>query len=189
MDYKSGAGFTLIELLIVIFIISLLSSVSFVYLRGGEKEFALSRSAQKLAQDLRKAQEWAMSAKEMTGPSGEKVTPAGGYGIYLKTLPNPPYFEIIFFADCNDNKSFNLGKVCGTPPNKFSEKIEDLRLEPKVIISNLSPSSPLTITFKPPDPTVYIQGGDLAEITLSLEADPAKIKKIKVNKAGLIAIE
>jgi hypothetical protein len=131
----------------------------------------------------------AMAAKEITGPTGEKVIPSGGYGIYLKSYPNPPYYEIIIFADCNDNQKLTSGKVCGTDPQKFSEKLEDVKLESGVKISNLSPNSPLDITFKPPSPKIFIQGGETAEITLDLEADPTKTKKIKVNAVGLIEVE
>jgi len=186
---KNSKGFTLIELLVVTVIITILTAAILVNYRNSEQQFALQRSAHKLAQDIRRAGEMAMSAKEITGPTGEKVIPSGGYGIYLRSLPNPPYYEIIIFADCNDNQQFTSGNVCGTPPNRFSESLEDVKLESGVKISNLSPNSPLQITFKPPSPKISIQGGDTAEITLALEADPTKTKKIKVNAVGLIEVE
>ena len=186
---RRNEGFTLIELLVVTVIITILTAAILVNYRNSEQQFALQRSAHKLAQDIRRAGEMAMSAKEITGPTGEKVIPSGGYGIYLRSLPNPPYYEIIIFADCNDNQQFTSGNVCGTPPNRFSESLEDVKLESGVKISNLSPNSPLQITFKPPSPKISIQGGDTAEITLALEADPTKTKKIKVNAVGLIEVE
>ena len=59
-------------------------------------------------------------------------------------------------------------------------------------ISGLS-ASPLNVVFLPPDPQVCISGNcsdsPEAQITLSLETNPAKTKIIKVNQAGLIAIQ
>jgi len=188
MNQKS---FTLVELLVVVAIIILLSLIILPNYRASVSQFALERSAHKMAQDIRRAAEMAMSAKEITGPTGEKVIPTGGYGIYLKILSVFPYYEIIIFADCNNNQQFTSGNVCGTPPNKFPEglKDEDIKLESGVKISNLSPNLPLNITFKPPSPEISIQGGDTAEITLVLESDPTKKRTIKVNKAGLIDVE
>jgi prepilin-type N-terminal cleavage/methylation domain-containing protein len=180
-------GFTLVELLTVLAIIFTLTSISFPFYRIAQKQYVLENAAQKLAQDIRKVQEMGMSAREITNPNNpsEKFIPKGGYGIYLKLNPQ----EITIFADCNDDHQYTSGNVCGTPPNKFSEKIEDLNLESKVKLSSLSPSWPLNITFKPPDPIVFIQGDSSAAITISLENDPSKTKTIRINKAGLIYVE
>lgn len=185
----SQKSFTLIELLVITSIIIFLLAIILVNYRQSGEQFALLRSSQKLAQDIRRAGEMAMSAKEIEGPTGEKIIPDGGYGLFFQTIPNPPYYEIILFADCNDSQQYDLGNTCGTLPNKFSEKIENLNLEEGVLINSLSPPSPLTITFKPPNPTISISGGDMATITLSLESDSTKTKIIKVNTAGLVDIE
>jgi len=160
-------AFTLIELLVVTGIIILLSALVLPNYRTGESQLALQRSANKLAQDIRRAQEMAMSAKEFEG-----VVPPGGYGINFQTNLT----SYILFADLNNNKVFDSG-----------EAIETLSLERGVKISNLSPTSPLTISFTPPDPTVNINpSNSLAIITLS---NNGQTKIIKVNKAGLIYVE
>lgn len=177
-------SFTLVELLVVTSIILLLGGLIFPSYRAGERLFALQRSAHKLNQDIRRAQQMAMSAKEI-GPAGAKIVPRGGYGIYLKTP-----MEIILFADCDRNREYTTGNVCGTPPNQFPEKIEDITLERGVQIQNLSPSSPLNITFEPPDPIVFLPPHSITVIiTLSLEGEPSKIRTITVNRAGLIALQ
>jgi len=169
-------GFTLIELIVVTSIIILLSVIVFPNYRGIERQFALQRSAHKLAQDIRRAGEMAMSTKEFQG----KV-PAG-YGIYLKQGEK----DYLLYADTN-------------PPGgneKYDgedDKIETINLEKGVYIQNISPSS-LSINFKPPIPTIKIkkEGGQdstTAVITLSLESDSTKTKIIKVNSAGLIDVE
>jgi len=160
-------AFTLIELLVVTGIIILLSALVLPNYRTGESQLALQRSANKLAQDIRRAQGMAMSAKEFEG-----VVPPGGYGINFQTNLT----SYILFADLNNNKIFDSG-----------EAIETLSLERGVKISNLSPASPLTISFTPPDPTVNINpSNSLAIITLS---NNGQTKIIKVNKAGLIYVE
>ncbi len=167
-------SFTLIELIVVTSIIILLSAIVFPNYRGIERQFALQRSAHKLAQDIRRAGEMAMSTKEFQG----KV-PAG-YGIYLKQGER----DYLLYADTNPsqgNEKYDGG----------DGKIETINLEKGVYIQNISPSS-LSINFKPPIPTIKIKtkGEDstTAVITLSLESDSTKTKIIKVNSAGLINV-
>ena len=132
-------SFTLIELLVVTSIIMLLTALILPNYRAGERQFALQRSAHKLAQDLREAQEMAMSAREFPGAP---PTFKGSYGIQFQT--NSSIYTL--FADLNNNQRYEL-----------REEVETLELEKKVKISNLLPSSPLTVTFTPPDPTINIQ--------------------------------
>ena len=162
-------SFTLVELLVAVGIIILLTALVLPDYRAGERQFALQRSASKLAQDLRRAEEMAMSAKE---PPTAPDTFKGAYGINFQTNSS----NYILFADLDNDQIYDSG-----------EEIETLPLEKKVKISNLSPASPLTISFTPPDPTVNINPSDsLVTITLS---NNGQTKIIKVNKAGLIYVE
>ena len=169
--FKNSAGFTLVELLVVMAIIVIISGVSLANWRGGEKQYALLRATNKLSQDLRRAEEMAMSAREFQGQ-----IPKGGYGVYFKDQEKDHY---VLFADLNGNHSYNSGS---------DGLIEDVKIEKDIQISQLS-ASPLTITFTPPDPTVTIKPDDLtATITLAIETDPTKTRTITVNKSGLVFI-
>lgn len=167
-------SFTLIELIVVTSIIILLSAIVFPNYRGIERQFALQRSAHKLAQDIRRAGEMAMSTREFEGE-----IPKGGYGIHL-SISWRTYYKL--YAD-NGNGKYGSG----------DSDVEIINLEKGVYIQNISPSS-LSINFKPPIPTIKItteagQKSTTAVITLSLESDPTKTKIIKVNSAGLIDAE
>jgi len=182
-----NSGFTLVEILVAISIIILLSGIVLVNYRTGERQFALQRSATKLASDIRRAQEMAMSTEEcihLTACPGGGV-PAGGYGIYI---------------DKSVTDSYKIYADDGTPVNKqyqykSGEDIETISLEKGVYIKNLDPpSANFSINFRPPDPTIDIKdeigaGKDNVTITIALEAEPSKTKTIKVNKVGRIDID
>jgi prepilin-type N-terminal cleavage/methylation domain-containing protein len=197
LKYK---GFTLIEALVVIGIIGILSSFTFLNYRTSQKEFMLERAAYKLVQDLRFVQRKSMESA--TIPS-TNFSPPGGYGIYIN-VDEPNHY--ILFADCDSDKKYSTSS---TPCAGKSELIEDVQIEKGVKISKLcfflpqnptpsqcSPSSDNIsqinypyIIFIPPEPITGILGGDEAEITLSLENDPNKSKVIFVGFSGLIYIK
>ena len=162
-------GFTLIELIVVTSIIVLLTALILPNYRAGDRQLSLQRSAAKLAQDLKRAQEMALSSQKFNNE-----VPAG-YGIYLNK--NQP-FQYILFADLDNGKDYDAG-----------EAVEILQLEKQIQISSLSPLSPLTIVFTPPDPQIYISGGNEARVILCIKTDLTKTKSVIVNKAGLIAVQ
>lgn len=166
-------GFTLIELLAVTAIIALMAILIFPNYRAGEQELALQMSASKLAQNLRKIQEMAVSAKEFQGE-----VPRGGYGIYFN-ISDPTHY--VLFAD----------KDAGSDYDSFSETVETLELEKNTKLKSLSPLGPLTVIFSPPDPTVYFYP-DSATVSITIETEklsPQSSQTVKINKAGLIAVE
>lgn len=173
-------GFTLIELLVVCSIIILFSALILPNFKAGEQQFSLERSSHKLAQDIRRAEEMAMSLKEFQGG-----IPSGGYGIYFSqsVRAGEINYDIYLYADTNGNEKYNGG-----------EEIEPLSLEREVKIKEVRAdgvsSDKTSINFKPPDPTIAISpGGNLTIITLSLKADSTRTKNVIVNKAGLIYVE
>jgi len=61
-------GFTVIEMLVVIFIIGVMSTVLVVNWRQNEKTYLVRRTAQEIAQSIRKAQDLALTGKKIGQP-------------------------------------------------------------------------------------------------------------------------
>lgn len=203
----SQKGFSLIELLTVIAVIAILSSIIFINYRNYGKKFALERSAYKLAQDIRRAGEMAMSAQECA--RGALCVPPfsvpSRYGVYIHAPSENLY---VIFADVDDN-----GVLKYPSPNECTEdvKIETIYYEKDVIAKeqgvtgsgcsgSLPPSGQrrLHITFKPPSPDIEIKIGrtfensvSCSEATLELTVfgNPELTKSVKINKAGMIEIQ
>ena len=175
-------SFTLIETIVVIGIIALLTALILPNYRVGQRQFALQRSAHKLSQDLRRAQEMAMSAALSEETGGE--VPEGGYGIQLEETNT-----YILFGDKNSNHSYDSGS---------DYWIEAPEIEKEVTIKNFQvpgdERDKITVTFVPPDPQVLIKsplGLELqwVKIILALKQDPDITMTVYVNKAGLITVE
>ena len=182
-----SSGFTLTELLVVISIITILTSISVPVYQGSRSQLALQRAANKMAQDIGRAQRMAMAVK---GIGGE--VPRGGYGVYFNASGTDCLAYI--YADKSDNEKYDPG-----------EEIETLSVEREAKITKIEDLGDLptnekefSINFKPPDPEVKIMkwnpgpaaqfSGDMA-ITLSLKKDPTSTKSVIVNKSGLIYVK
>jgi len=179
-ENKYQKGFTLVELLTTIFIIVVLSTIAFLTNRQNIKQYTLLRSANKLAQDIRTAQQMAMTTK--TCPVGTPYCGGNipkGYGIYLES----GRIDYILYADIDGDEYYD---------SSDDVIIQIIPLESGVEIQSVNPS-PLSINYKPPDPTTKISNGsielDEGIITLVLQSDPLKTKTVKVNKFGLIQVE
>ncbi|OGZ27470.1 MAG: hypothetical protein A2365_03295 [Candidatus Nealsonbacteria bacterium RIFOXYB1_FULL_40_15] len=189
-------GITFVEVIIVISVIAILSLLSFPYYNDIRNTLALDRTAAQIVQDIRRAQEMAMSAHQTTsGGNGTLHIPAGGYGVYF-TDDSESY---TIFGDEKPNPSNP-----NSTPNNYrnpngEEDIEDVLVEENVWISDLKDSSDtsrntISTTFLAPNPKVFLQDGNTGlgpevKIRVSLKSDSSRFRDIKVNKAGLIWIE
>lgn len=165
-------GFTLIEMMLVLFITITIATVSIYSLRGGSAQGALARSAARVALDLRRAQNLALTSLVYQGSA------VYGFGIYFTTTtPN----EYILFADQNGNDSYD----------GVAEQAELIKLESNVVISSLVPGSPIIIVFRSPEPTTTIKNGAVqitsATITLAHQIETSlAAKQIFINNFGLV---
>lgn len=182
---RSKKGFTLVEVLVVIAIMVIVLMVTLASYRVGSQRLALKRSVHKLSQDIRKAQEMAMSTREFQGS-----IPQGGYGLFFRNYVSWgidfPHTYIIW-ADKNEDQMFDLS----------SEIVEQIRLEKGIKIKQFilekdeleSQSIYIYFSFIPPEPQTYIPSSfDSVKIILSLESDSSVTRTVRINKAGLIEI-
>ena len=178
-------SFTLIELLVVAAIILILAVIVFPYYNQGSRSFALQRTANKLAQDIRRAKEMAMSMQECKICSPGNEFPKA-YGIFL--TPGNDFYILYAEIDGNDFYTSSQDTI-----------VEEIRLEKGVKIEKIyvAPNDNRPngcITFTPPDPSVEIKydvtnkGGEI-KATLYLENEPSKKKVVKANRAGMISVE
>ena len=171
---NKNRGFSITELMITVAIIVIMSAILVPNYQSFKKQLALERSATKLAQDIRRAQEMAIAAEEY---------PRVGYGIYSEEDGE----EYFLYADTSENESFDPG-----------ETVEVIELEKDIFISAINtPDDTVSINFKPPDPIIKISEGETiltnVIITLCIKRSGCigaeNIETVFVNKVGLIDVD
>ncbi|MFH1292254.1 MAG: prepilin-type N-terminal cleavage/methylation domain-containing protein [bacterium] len=159
-------AFTLIELIVVISIVALMTALILPNYRHGDNQLAIERAAHKISQDLRRTQEFAISAKDFNG------TAPKGYGIYFD-LNYPDKY--IMFADINGDKIYS-----GEP----DEKVEEIILEGNIALDIVSS---MTIFFAPPDPTItFTPDVAIATINIKAEGTDELVNEYWYNYKGLV---
>lgn len=184
-------GFNITELLIVIFIIAVLSSVFLMNYRSFGENYALERSAYKLAQDIRRVSEMAMASRQFEDNAGNPIE-VDGYGIIFYN-DQKTFYDLFYYFDSASPKTF---KICEeNSPIDIKQTFETIELEKGVIISDLLNDKNYCINFVPPAPNVLLLDGDNSDIgesiiiELKLENDSSKIKTITINNTGMISIQ
>jgi len=194
-------GITIIEIIVVIFLIALFSSIVVFSLQKIQQSMALSRTTHKLAQNLRKAQDLALSG------AGLGEMEIAGYGLYIKrdaevgTLCNT---GILIYADScfagannADKNKYTIPYEPSCPDGDYIIDCIDINSENKGVIvkgfNNTVTGDFTSINFTPPNPSIAIEnlnsGHSAVEIVLGLESDGSLTKTISVNTAGLIEIK
>lgn len=203
-------GFSIIELLAVVFIIGVLSSIVVFNYQQARSQLALNRAAHQLVQDIRFAQELAMSSKELKEAEGTCYLPMHfasigdpvplvptskipkGYGIYININGGSGSdVSYIMYADTSggsnpDDWNFYTSADCVVRTIWIQET--------GVVIKSINTSNKkVSINFTPPNPNINIKwladNQDAIEITLGLKNDSSKTKIVSVNRAGLIEIK
>lgn len=195
----SEKGNTIVEILVVIFIITLLSSILVADFPKIKRQFELTRVSYKMSHDLKRVQDMSLSGRQI---EEEDVK---GYGVYVNlnspSLGNKKY---IIYADLDDNQQYNSlsQEACGEQGGNQNpiqdcvvETIDLDQSQSGIIISSIKAPTDVQqvdINFKPPNPTVTITNllsGNRAQIIFALESDLLTYRTVSVNTAGLIEIK
>ncbi len=175
---RDSSGFTILELTITIAIVALLSAAVVGYQRGAGNNRELLLDTQKVLQDLRRVQNFALSVK--TAQCGAQTITVN-YGIYFTRGSVQRDYQL--FKDCNNNRLW-----------VSSETDETVTLASSAI-TDIAPrrSGALHVVFMPPAPDVAINGnssaaGRTGTITLCHLRDSSLCKIIIVNEKGAISV-
>ncbi len=187
-SFRASNGHTLIEILVVIAIATAMMGISMYNYYAHKKDEILITETQKIAQMLRRAQNLALSPQL----GGEIVN---GFGLNIPTTLAGGVITIF--------------KDIGSTPNYIYdggvEKIEELNLNPNVMISvlqapsingdnTISDETAFNILYIPPDPVVSIYnatvntGESRAKIVVAL-TDGSKSRSIEFNLTGLVEVK
>lgn len=160
------------ELSVSIFIIAAMTGFFIVNFHNTNKRSELGAVKQKLASNIRLAQNYSLGSKTYDGIN----TPAGGWGVHF-SMSDPAHY--IIFADKNapdGNKIYNSG-----------EAVETISLPDGITIDSLIPANSIDIVFFPPDPKTYINGLDNSSAKIILKENiNNSTAEISVNFFGLI---
>ncbi len=171
LTFKQNAGFTFIELLASIFIIALISGIFLTNYHAGNRQSRLINAAQKLASDMRLAQNYALGLREFEGGF-----PPGGWGVHFEQ-GNSNY---IIFADGDNDQIYDSG-----------EEFLTINLPDNITINSVA-ANPLDIVFLPPDPTIYFNAVnasvDVSTDIVLKDSQTGLTKTVKVNFLGLVDV-
>jgi len=170
---NSESGFTLVEMLTVLFIMAVISGLVFANYRSGNQQFALENEAYRIAQDIRRVQEMAMSSKDVGGVSPES------YGIYFE----------------GSGLGYKIYAETSLPANSHYDAtdltVEDVSLSKYIYILSCTPDL-LSVNYTPPDPVTTLTGdsGVVAQAVIVLAMEGTNLTRtIVVNRGGLVYVE
>jgi len=169
---KKESGFTIFELLVVMFILTLLSSVVLAGYHSGQKRYSLYQAAQKLASDVRRAQNMAISGVDIAGNYY-------GYGVYAVADGS----SYLIYGDTDNTSDYQ----------PTDTTVETIYLPNNVKIKETVPDAgKADVFFRPPDPDTYLNGvsGSYSEpIIITLELIGTSLTKIiTVAATGLVEV-
>lgn len=165
---QASTGFTLIELLVAVAVIATVSSLVFVSV--GSKQKNLSRAAQKLALDIRQAQNLSLAPSD---------SPICVYGV---RAASPTSYFLYKRPDCPDPRTAPANNEYDGDPANI---IGTVSLSGVSIVSAL----PFDMSFEAPEPITYLNGATgTAQMLITLQGS-AGTKNISINRFGRVEIQ
>ena len=183
---SQNKGFTLVEILLSIFIIMLFTGLTLMNYKSGGKALAFQRSVNKMSQDIRIAEQKALSSAKCEETGGD---PEDSYGVYLEVENGTGNGKkYIIYADVGAHQGeYDSGDV---------QVGDDILLESDVYIKEITidgfSMNYASINFQSPEPLIDIIGdngsGNEIDIILGQESS-SKTLIVGANTAGLVEIE
>ncbi len=176
-EKKTGAngGFTLIEMLVVLAIIIIITGIVIFNVGSERANAALERSAQNLSLDLRRVENYALSAKEFKN-SGAPC----GWGIHFNGAGSTSYIIFADTASSPDCSNRDFKRAADG-----SEDFETVNLDGGIQIGVLS-AGLSDVVFSPPEPSVVFTPSQTSAFVTLTNKDYLT-KSIIVNQAGYIS--
>jgi len=180
-------GFTIIEVLVVVAIISIFAIITISNFPVANLQFSLTRSAYDFQQDLRRAQDMAMSSIEYKDSNGVAQN-IDGYGVHvdLEILGNKKY--LIYADKSPGNQIYDI--------DDYVINIVDLDIsEPGITIKQINNTLSNSVSFNLNSSDFVTTISQLApnkskaEFIFAIEKDWAKTKTVSVNIAGLVEVK
>jgi prepilin-type N-terminal cleavage/methylation domain-containing protein len=190
---KLQKAYTIIEMMTVIAIVLIMTTV-FASLNRPQKRFALQRNIYSFSASARRVQEMSMSIATVKVGSTELV-PVGGYGLQISADPtddaNKKYY--LYYNALNQDLTYDTGEAIENSPLKLTDGVYVSKIEGNN--GTITDIKQLNVIFYPPDPKIlmFYEGSPTNElqsaiITLKM-ADTNYIRKIHINKLGLISVD
>jgi Tfp pilus assembly protein FimT len=206
---NSSEGVTLVEIIVVIFIITLFSSIIISDFPTIEKHFALSRASYQLAQDMRRIQDLGLSGVQETDSAGNLMA-VQGYGIYINPVQSD--VQYIIYADIYDGYAQDSQKYSGDSSYARCDSLVNPQVDCVLDVIDISQDNPdlyikdivninstfTSINFNPPGPTISIDNLCLSclypadsevGIVLGLHSDDSAERTVWINTSGLISVQ
>lgn len=180
-------GFTVIESLVIVVIIAVIITVVISNFPQVKLQFALSRVAYQFAQDVRRAQDKALSQVQYKDSSGE-VQAINGYGIYIDINGLGSKKYIIYADSGSGNQQYDsldyLVETIDFSVNERGVVIKEVNnvSDNKVSINFNFSNFNTTITSLAPNQ-------NSVNIVFALESDLTKTKAVLVNTSGLVEVQ
>jgi len=172
-------GFTIVEIIVAIGIMTMITVLYAVNVKGFQQGLIVQTNADQLAGVIRQVQVWAL-----TGERINDARPDGGYGIYISSPCTNGICTALIFANTEDpdNHQYNVDSNCGD--GGCDDLIRTDYFHEQVNVSGTNPSGNLTLLFTPPSAIMYRNGSPTnfsASITLTHRAQSGATKTISVD--------
>ena len=179
-------GATLVEIAVVIFIITMFSLILINDFPKTLRQFAVSRSAYKLSQDIRRVEDLGLSGVKIA----DQNDPYGGYGLYIDKTENDKQYKI-YSDDFSESPDFKY--VDGE--DYIVEIIAISEQQAGVFIKEINGTSGsydhISINFTPPNPKITITPNEEKSIDIVIGSifDSSLERTVSVNTSGLIEVK